>query len=69
MSREFFDAVVLGRLCEKWRNKCNSPHVFVSKKYASFSSIRICSSPVCHKIFPESYEFAVKRTPTLTQSQ
>jgi hypothetical protein len=55
MSEEFFDAFLLGRLCEKMGNKMqNQLHAFVRNKYTTFSSVRIVALRSVNISFPGS---------------
>jgi hypothetical protein len=58
MYGEIFDAILLGRLCEKiGKYMQKQPHVFMRKKYTTFSSIPIVALWFVNKIFLESYDF------------
>jgi hypothetical protein len=55
MSENFFDAVLLGRFCEKIEiQMMNRPYIM----YTNSISIRIIALRSVNKIFTESYDFA-----------
>jgi hypothetical protein len=57
---ELFDTVLLGRLCEKWKNKCITTCTYLYAIYTQHLALFESWSPVCQhgqQNFPEDCNF------------